>query len=472
MNRILIWNGDDFLAISFCDKYGINKNELKKVGALDIILDFDTRYFIDPALLRHSTSLEFLDASHKVEKYFEGIVALVRISKNENDMYWRKADSLLRFKEIKGTCLGYSNTGTSGNAIGKELRKSVLRTIKDLLKNGVVEPIIFELLGVFQENVGCDRISDLVTFIIYDEIVVYTKRVIRDLKCSNTNEDGMIINPYNGEEILLLPMEILSSLPVASEYDDIDYICLENERVRNEINAYFDLGGRKKLKKEEVNTLMINNLSFRNQLVNAYKDIVPEMYNFNEDSVGQIIWYSASRQAVSDYPLELHEPTNEEELEKLVIKICNHFKQLVEKNGLWKLLYDDKNNLKHENAAQLLLFGIADAYCTANGIDISREVNNGQGPVDFKFSEGAQNKILVEVKLTSNQQLIHGISKQLPIYMEQENTRKAIYLIIENGHFKRYESFQNYYNKLDTSTKEKIPYIYVDGTVRESASKA
>jgi len=240
------------LAISFCDKYGINKNELKKVGALDIILDFDTRYFIDPALLRHSTSPEFLDVSHKVEKYFEGIVALVRISKNENDMYWRKADSLLRFKEIKGTCLGYSNTGTSGNAIGKELRKSVLRTIKDLLKNGVVEPIIFELLGVFQENVGCDRISDLVTFIIYDEIVLYTKRVIRDLKCSNTNEDGMIINPYNGEEILLLPMEILSSLPVASEYDDIDYICLENERVRKDINAYFDLGGRKKLKKKKL----------------------------------------------------------------------------------------------------------------------------------------------------------------------------------------------------------------------------
>lgn len=139
---------------------------------------------------------------------------------------------------------------------------------------------------------------------------------------------------------------------------------------------------------------------------------------------------------------------------------------------MWKLLYDDKNNPKHENAVQLLLFGIADAYCVANGIDISREVNNGQGPVDFKFSEGAQNKILVEVKLTSNQQLIHGISKQLPIYMEQENARKAIYLIIENGHFKRYESFQNYYNGLDTSTKEKISYIYVDGTVRESASKA
>lgn len=191
-----------------------------------------------------------------------------------------------------------------------------------------------------------------------------------------------------------------------------------------------------------------------------------------EDSAGQIIWYGVARQAVRDYPLELKVPQNELELEQLVVHICLHFKKLVETNGLWKLLYDENHKAKHENAAQLLLFGIADAYCTANGIDISREVNNGQGPVDFKFSKGSQDKVLVEVKLTSNSQLIHGIDKQLPIYMNQENTRKAIYLIIENGHFKRYELFQNYYNKLDATTKGKIPYIYIDGTMRMSASKA
>lgn len=464
--------GDDFLAISFCDEFCIEESILKKTGALNILLDFDTKYFIDPVLLRNNHVSEFSEASKKVERYFESIVALVRVSKYENDMYWKKADSLLKFKEIKGTCLGYSNNGTSGNAIGKELRQGILRTIKDLLKNGVVEPIIFELLGVFQEKVGCDRISDLVTAITYDEIVLYTKRILHDLNCNFTNDDGMIINPYNGELVLLLPMEILSPLPVANEFDDLDFCCAENDRVRNEINTYFDLGERKKLKKEEVHNLMINNIPFRNQLISAYKEITPNLYDFDEDPAGQIIWYGVARQAVIDYPLELKAPQNELELEQLVVHICLHFKKLVETNGLWKLLYDENHKAKHENAAQLLLFGIADAYCSANGIDISREVNNGQGPVDFKFSKGSQNKILVEVKLTSNSQLIHGIDKQLPIYMNQENTRKAIYLIIENGHFKRYESFQDYYNKLDATIKGKIPYIYIDGTMRTSASKA
>ena len=127
---------------------------------------------------------------------------------------------------------------------------------------------------------------------------------------------------------------------------------------------------------------------------------------------------------------------------------------------------------KHEAAAQLLYYGIADAYCKANNIDISREVNNGHGPVDFKLSIGGKQKILVEIKLTSNSQLIHGVTKQLPLYMEQEEVDYAIYLIIDNGHRGRLEHFQDYYNSLENVRRDKIEYILVDGNIQESASKA
>ena len=457
---------------SFCDEFAVDKEKLKQLGALDIILDFDTKYFIDPALLRKASVPEFLESSSKVERYFAGIVALVKTSAVENDMYWKRADKLLTFKEIKATCLGYSNKSTSGNAIGKELRKSILRTIKDLLINGTVEPIIFELLGVFQEKIGCDRISDLVTFVIRNEIVAYTRRIMETVGTMEVNENGLVVNPYNGEEVLLLPMEILSPLPIADSYDDIDFSCAENERVRNDINQYFDLGSRKKLNKEEINSLLMNNVDFREQIVEAYKSRVPDEYDFEIDSAGQIIWYEKSRQAVAQYPLCLKNPQTEEELFSVIVAICEQFKCLIENNGWWRLLYDDKDSPKHESAAQLLFFGIADAYCGANDISISREVNNGHGPVDFKFSVGYQKRILVEIKLTSNNQLIHGMEKQLPTYMKQENTKKAIYLIIENGHHKRLERFQDFYNKLDGSIKEKIPYILIDGNIQASASRA
>lgn len=76
-----------------------------------------------------------------------------------------KTDELLKFKEIKGMCLGYSNQGTNRNAIGKELGKNILKTMKELQKSGEADPVIFELLNVFQGKVGCDRVSDLLSFL-------------------------------------------------------------------------------------------------------------------------------------------------------------------------------------------------------------------------------------------------------------------------------------------------------------------
>ena len=385
-------------------------------------------------------------------------------------MYWKKADRLLTFKEITGTCLGYSNQGTSGNAIGKELRKNILETIKELQKSGEVDPVIFELLNVFQEKVGCDRVSDLLTFILRDQIVEYNIRINNELNVPQ-NENGLCENPYNQTNILLLPKQILSPLPITECFDDIDFACSENERVRNEINQYFDLGERKKLTKEEIDHLLKVRIDYRNELISTYKKIVVTEYDFDNDPAGEIIWYQISKDKVNDYPLKLTQPHNIKEMEIVVEKICQKFKKLIEDNGLWRLLYDD-NKPKHEIASQLLFYGIADAYCSANNIDLSREVHNGHGPVDFKLSIGAAQKILVEIKLTSNTQLMHGLKKQLPLYMVQENTERAIYLVIDNGHRKRLDSFQDYYNSLKAENRKKVKYILIDGNIQESASRA
>ena len=152
--------------------------------------------------------------------------------------------------------------------------------------------------------------------------------------------------------------------------------------------------------------------------------------------------------------------------------ICLHFKSLVENNGLSSLLFNDSGVPKKEPVAQLLFFGIASFCCTANNIDLTREGNNGRGPVDFKLSRGSMDKVLVEVKLTSNNQLRHGIEKQLPVYMNQENTHKAIYLIIDTGHPKALKNFEDFYRNLSSDIKNKITYYVIDATSKPSASKA
>ena len=54
----------------------------------------------------------------------------------------------------------------------------VFDVILDVDTRVFIDPALFELLGVFQEDIGCDRVSDLITFILSEEILQYTQRVV------------------------------------------------------------------------------------------------------------------------------------------------------------------------------------------------------------------------------------------------------------------------------------------------------
>ena len=164
------------MPITFSEEFHVSRAVLATTNVFDVILDVDTRVFIDPALLELCREPEFTDSRFKVETYFSNIITLLRHSKQKGDMYWRKADYLLTFRELIGTCFGYSKFDTGGNAIGSVLRNDILTTIQELMHEGETDPVLFELLGVFQEEIGCDRVSDLITFILQEEILKYTQR--------------------------------------------------------------------------------------------------------------------------------------------------------------------------------------------------------------------------------------------------------------------------------------------------------
>lgn len=174
------------MTIKFSEEFHIDTVAIKQFGFFDIVLDIDTRVFIDPALLKHCSVPEFSNASKKVTQFFSDIICLLQHSNHENDLCWKEADKRLTFHELTGTCIGYSEHGTSGKAIGPVLRTNILKTVKTILNLGECNPRLFELLGVFQNNFGCDRISDLMTFILREEIYMYTSRVCTECGIDNT----------------------------------------------------------------------------------------------------------------------------------------------------------------------------------------------------------------------------------------------------------------------------------------------
>ena len=218
---------------------------------------------------------------------------------------------------------------------------------------------------------------------------------------------------------------------------------------------------------------LIGNPELIKQLIKAYKKKEGLRYDFENDPAGQVVWHQAALEFTTNYPLKLflRPGPSSDDVYKVVLKICNKFKELIEDNNLAKLLYD-KGKPKHEEAAQLLFYGVADSYCETNNLDLARESNGGRGPVDFKVSKGYAAKVVVEVKLTTNTRLIHGFEKQLPIYEKAERTKKGVYLVIDvGGSRKRLKKFSDIANAA-SSNKNCPKVIWVDGSLKPSASKA
>ena len=61
---------------------------------------------------------------------------------------------------------------------------------------------------------------------------------------------------------------------------------------------------------------------------------------------------------------------------------------------------------------------------------MSREVNDGRGPADYKISYGAADKTLVEFKLASNPQLEKNLQNPAEIYQKASDAEQAIKVII------------------------------------------
>jgi hypothetical protein len=119
-----------------------------------------------------------------------------------------------------------------------------------------------------------------------------------------------------------------------------------------------------------------------------------------------------------------------EELRTVVNLIVGQFKKNIEENKLYQVLYNEDGSTRREVFAQRLFFATADTYCEANNVDLSREPDAGNGPVDFKLSTGYKGRLLVEVKKSNNASLLHGFDIQLPAYEKSEATQESIYLII------------------------------------------
>jgi hypothetical protein len=461
----------------FC---GIDPRVLEARDVFDPVLDIDTRLFLDPHLLKHADVPEFARAYEHLKRHFGNIARLLLASEAEADIFWKRADRLMVWPEVKGLCIGFSKESTDGSGIGPELRTQLLRTAKQILSKGIDDLEIFELVGMFQERFGPDRISDMTANVIRQELNQFTSRILEEIagECATQvprNDEGAPLNPVNDAPLLLVPRSLLRDIPVALDWSSRDLVAEQNEELRETVNRIAGESWRQVVQaftKEKLKDFALNNPDLIQDAVDIYRSKTAQHYDFNEDRSGEASWLPAAQIATRDNPLQLqlseHPTTNQ--VFDLVMTVCTKFKSLIEDNGLSHLLYDSNGHPKHETASQLLFYGISEAYCHANAIMIARESDGGRGPVDFKFGTNMQNSVLVEIKKSTNTSgLKKGIESQLPTYMNAEGSKRAIYLVIDVGYTKAAITNLNEINAAINGTA--INIIHISGALQPSASR-
>lgn len=463
------------------DVLGVQHEDIISEGAFDGFVDIDSPLHIDPYLLRSTKIPEIIPSHDRLKTYFSQLITLLKASQTTEGRIYREVVKRLHFREVKGLKLGYSLSGSTGRGIGRRLAIGIARIAKELVEAGIEDPEIFELVGLLEEGVGADRISDMTIRIILPDLLAFTQRVAKNLavkakKIKYHNEEYLLPVLPNDTVSYLVPAEILRHLPVALDWSDIDKVCAYNESIRARVNVLIGKTWREacdKYSKQTIRETIFEYPELMRELIGLYNNKTGMHYDFERDPANVHIWNDIAIKYAKNYPLlfALTKLTTDQELLDCVKSICDKFSMLIENNGLNQLLYDG-DDLRHERFAQLLFYGIADAYCEANNLDLSREPNAGRGPVDFKISKGYNSKVTVEVKYSSSPAVVSGFTIQLPEYNKAEKSYHSIYLILRTSERDNtIKSVQALSSQAIREGKRSPEVIVIDARRKPSASK-
>lgn len=429
--------------ISLSAHLGLSRNRLEGAGVFDSTLGIDTKLYIDPKLLIDSDIPEFLEARSKLLSYFEKIIKIhnqSHISSRLRD----EAKKLLAVDEPSGLSIGHGNKTDRGTAIPESLANKLLLSLSEILAVGINDREVMELLSLFVEGFACDRLSDLTASILYYDFCLYTERIAKELEVQtyvftiNGKNFKLPRHPFSYKQIIFIPLNLLRSLPVATSWEEIRDAASQNATLRREYNeivlptvkgALDDLGKKSKKEIDNFKTNMI-------QLLDVYKKIVVEPYNLYADSKG---YYSIQPfiDQESNKIIVSQQPKNNKSLKKSIFELITQFQRAIEDNGGNKLLYRksvtgklQKDRPHNEDVAQIIFYLLADIFCQQVNVLLTRESDAGRGRVDFSLGTGYKQKILVEIKKSTNNNLLEGFKQQTPAYQKSENAFYSYYVII------------------------------------------
>lgn len=456
------------MAVLFSTEFNISKEQLRDLGVFDVFLDEDSPFFINVKRLQKCTEPEFAGSYERINRRFRDIGLLLRSAVPGGKLY-KTAYDKFDFSEVNGINLGFSS-GRHGAGFGPGLRRQIIKDAYEIIKSGSEQPEIFQLISLFEDNVGPDRLSDMIARIIYPDIVAYSQRVYKELGIipeaypQHRFKNGLLKNPYKKYFLLLLPESIIHELPIARCWDDIDRVCAENQAIRAEINEMVSAEWTRMsspARKEYLREQVFKDPDKLGRIIDAYQAEEIEacnVYRTPEYVTGVL---------KSTYQMPPSESDNSFDAS---LEIIESFKAWVEFHRGATVI--NGNSAKpSEKLIQIMIHGVAQMFCDKFNWDFSPETDSGRGPVDFKVSRGTD-KTVLEVKLTSNRECVHGLEVQIEEYAKAENTQNKLYILVDTGsNSYRVQQVEQKRNQMLEAGLNPAKVVVVDAVPKVSASK-
>lgn len=380
------------------DIFQISPTLLREYNVYNGFVDIDSELYVDPRLLPHTSVKELQGTDQTVLNYFDNVLKnILKFLEYQDDCEektLKQAEIIenLKFPEIPLTGLGYSINHNSGKGIGPKLATNLSTTVIDIVKKGIKDPIIFELAGVFEEKYGADRISDMIFWILLSDLVQFSRRIAKDLNLPTSKKSTLIgrenydslpccstlIHANPGQGFLLVPEDILTSLPVARSWQDRERVTYHNYELRNYINkkitkyTYLSPSYKQLAKNKTVfRDVVLKHPEIMRDFISKYKAKVAKSYDFKNDPNDVFKWHDTARNYAERFPLKLTDSSGKNFInnKEIVEKICEHFRELVNL-GLERAFYRPGREPKKEEKGQLILLELLEQYLNNSPLSV------------------------------------------------------------------------------------------------------
>ncbi len=459
------------MKVYFSDIFKVSPDVLEKYGALNISLINDLPLFIDPFLLFNSPKPEYQRLHKEILRY----VAFLRDRSVEQSVSKGLLKSWYTFPEVKQTWLGYSEVGNRGRGPGIDFARAFDENLKgqfsDFDKDTICQSPHLEKFCLVKEKIGKDNISDFVTNLIKGFLLRYTEKFAQKYidssmrksftvshvdfnytTCSwNSRQFELpidILNTQKEDYVLLTPKDLLTKddtwinkTDLVNNFNNI-VSAVSNEELRAQLSFYFvrNLPKPKYTKKgKEKKPSKTDIVKAVGAVIKEYPTLIDYYIKYKEDKSEEAKSVSGERVAevqklfienLSRFISLLNKETKFYFIEKDTLSAAYErvlfLKNVIENKDGYRIFYIKGVPIKRETDVHVM-FRLT---WFASPDDVTPEANDGRGPVDFKISQGAFDKSLVEFKLASNTQLAKNLQNQVEIYKKAHDTDKAIKVII------------------------------------------